>query len=472
MGPEAASCRRRQGPALWRWLLLAHQFMEANALRNYSQVLSTERRHAEALWRQGAGMLWFQHLRRAGGTSLCHLLHNALPLARFLEARGEACQPEAWKLRDAMAWCRHNASLIALELSIFRGNAFAQEYGPVPGRTLLSGKVARRQFQNWVFVTGMRDPWDRFWSQLRHEMSTCLSHAYALAHCMGGHFEELGFWWSPSSHEDAVLGVPDFRISSTPEIYVDNYYTRILVNKTEATQQLTDEDLQKALALLTHRFSAVVIIEDFARSALQLACSLGLDVQSARAQKLLQTHVRPYSRHQAMLRLPTESELGAAEVQAVRTRFIRKNRYDYALYAQAKLLSVQRVARCAREMPAVQELLQLPPEAYEVNATDEVLEQLTIDDLFGCTNGSLEVTDNGTFLLKCPRSLNQHSTSWWSGVTDEPQPERKPGQLEPGAQCWKDGFSWPACCATRFGPGGNKDCWDSNFGYQECCVTE
>lgn len=175
---------------------------------NITEQLKSERLFAEDRWRRGQGLLWFQHYRRAGGTSLCHLLRDAVPDARFLVARGQACQPEDWTLRDAMAICEHNVTLIGLDLQMQGANAFAQEYGPIPGPYLLGHRVQRHMLRDWVFVASIRDPWKRFWSQLRYEMATCLVHANALARCIGGNFEELGYWWSPTAHRDSVLGVP------------------------------------------------------------------------------------------------------------------------------------------------------------------------------------------------------------------------------------------------------------------------
>lgn len=119
---------------------------------NRSRDLRAERLRAEDLWQRGQGLLWFQHFRRAGGTSLCHLLRAAVPPARFLENRGEACQPEEWRLRDAMAMCEHNVSLIALELQILGGNAFAQEYGAVPGPDFIGHRARRYRMRNWILL--------------------------------------------------------------------------------------------------------------------------------------------------------------------------------------------------------------------------------------------------------------------------------------------------------------------------------
>ncbi|CAK9064839.1 unnamed protein product [Durusdinium trenchii] len=132
-----------------------------------------------------------------------------------------------------------------------------------------------------VFVTNIRDPWSRFWSQLRHEMAPCLSTVQALAVCVAGQHQRLGPWWSPTSHIDSVLGVSGFRISASPHIYSDNYYTRMLLNRTDLNgPPLTEHDYEVAKSILFQRMSAVIVVEDFARSALQLACTLGLNLEA------------------------------------------------------------------------------------------------------------------------------------------------------------------------------------------------
>jgi hypothetical protein len=446
---------------------------------NTTEQLRVERRQAEERWHQGHGILWFQHYRRAGGTSLCHLLRGAVPQARFLLARGEACQPEDWMLRDAVAICEQNLTLVGLDLVMQGGNAFAQEYGPIPGPVLHGHRARRRTLQDWVFVASIREPWSRFWSQLKYELATCLASPRALGTCIGGNFEELGYWWSPTAHRDSVLGVPGARISQSPKLYIDNYYTRILLNKTDVDEdRLTMKDLYDALELLEHRISAVIIVEDFARSALQLACSLGLGLEEARP--LLRKHVRPYEANEALMEVPQEEAMfGKQNVKALRARFVQRNWADYALYSHAKVISRKRLSACAARYPEVADLWRNPPPDIEVPASkgskegDALPDEISVDDLFGCSGGSVEVADNGQYLLKCPRSASQHADSWWSSQTNsEGPPKRKKGEAPIGFECWKSGFSWSSCCSKRFGPEGNEDCWDASYNFERCCMPK
>jgi len=444
---------------------------------NLTRALRLDRERAEDLWHHGRGLLWFQHLRRAGGTSLCHLLRAAVPHAQFLTTRGEACQPEDWRLRDAAAVCDHNLTLVALELQIQDGNAFAQEYGAIPGPELLGHRIRRRSVGDWVFVASMREPWARFWSQLRYEMATCLFNADHLARCIGGNFESLGHWWSPTAHPDSVLGVPGARLASDPTVYVDNYYTRMFLNRTDVGgPKLTWADFEEALMLLQDRSSTVVILEDFARSSLQLACAVGMDV--GRARPLLRTHVRPYESHEAFLVVPDdEARLGLQNIKALRARFVQKNQFDYALYGHARMLAKRRLMECSRVNSEVDELRRkLPLEALEVKAPSPkppgegspLPAEISVDDLFGCTGGSVDLSEDGQYKLNCPRTAAQHAKSWWSSMSDE-GPKRKLGQALPNADCWKSGFTFAACCGRRFGPRGNAKCWDADFTHARCC---
>lgn len=457
------------------WLLLAAwRVAAAEVEQNLSRALREDRERAVGLWRGGQGLLWLQHLRRAGGTSLCHLLMAALPLSRFV-AGGEACQPPDFQLRDAAAIVGHNLSLLGADLLVQGGNSFAQEYGPVPGPLLLGvgGRLGRWGLRRWVFVTTIRDPWARFWSQLRYEMAPCLGDPRHLAACIGGNFGQIGDWWSPTAHPDSVLGVPEARLGPSPALYTDNYYARVLLNRTDvAGPPLTDADFDAAARLLEERFSAVVVVEDFARSALQLVCAVGLDPGLARP--LLRTRVRPYAAHEAMMIVPeSDAHLGKRNADALRARFYRRNQLDYALYSRARATSSRRLAACARSRPEVERLWRAPLEEMSSAPPEPTPPPqpggVSIDDLFGCSGGRIEQQPDGVYLLACPRSAAAKASSWWSGQVGNEAPPRKLGQPVPGAECWREGFSWQTCCAGRFGSQGNLECWDQEYTHSRCC---
>merc|ERR1711862_712613 len=107
------------------------------------------------------------------------------------------------------------------------------------------------------------------------------------------------------------------------------------------------------------------------------------------------------------------SELGPNEVDILRTTFVRRNRYDYALYAHARTLAKRRVAACGRVNAGVEALRRTPAEEFNVDTSTETTTpfvEMTVDDLFGCSGGSLEATDNGTYILICPRSATSTPT--------------------------------------------------------------
>lgn len=444
------------------------------ALENLSWAFRAERLLAEDYWHRARGRLWFQHLRRAGGTSVCDVLLAAVPAAKF-PGMQEACQPDLWRLRDAAVMCDHNLSLVAEELRVLGGNAFAQEYGAMPGQLLLGSLLQRRSLAQWVFVTVMRDPWARFWSQLRYELAPCLTGPNALLTCVRGEFWRIGEWWSPTAHPDSILGVPSDTVGLQPALYTNNYYTRMLLNRTSMHQDLTQEHLHSALVLL-ERISVIVILEDFALSVLQLACTLRFDLELARP--LLKTRVRPYEAHEAMLVVPEEEMLGDA-IRVARSSFTLRNTLDYTLYARGRILSQQRVAACSRKHVAVAELRRNPP-AAAVQAPSprqhvgDPVPEVSLDEVFGCYGGRIvynEATEQ--YQLFCPRSWEQHAQSWWRARSTDgfERPARRPGQREVGAACWNEVFSWAACCAPRWGPRGNSECWDGGFTYETCCVA-
>ena len=261
--------------------------------------------------------------------------------------------------------------------------------------------------------------------------------------------------------------MPGFRISESPHVYADNYYTRSLLNRTDLSgPPLTVREYYLARSLLFNRMSAVIITEDFARSALQLACSLGLELETA--QPLLRTRVRPYELHRAMLDIPTESELGPSDVEALRRSFVKKNSFDYTLYAHAKRISSARLAKCARRNPLVAELRDSPVEEEAPSPPPAGGHaRLTVDEMFGCTNGTLREMEDGQYMLICPRSVEQSSKSWWSPLGT---PKRKLGERLAGDHCWKQGFHWGACCDQRYGPHGNAACWDEHHTFATCCA--
>lgn len=445
------------------WLLLAMLWRGGAREANLTQELRAERAFAERLWRRGQGVLWFQHFRRAGGTSLCNLLREGVPGARFLD-HGEACQPREWILRDATAVCGHNLSMVAEELRLQGGNAFALEYGPLPGKELLKLRGRRPCLKEWVFVAVMRDPWARFWSQMQHEMLPCLYSGWNLMACIGGNFDVLGDWWTPTAHPDSILGVSGAGLGDA-KLYVDNYYTRVVLNRTDTRgMPLTSLDLERAMRILSERMSAVLIVEDFARSALQLTCSLGLDLE--RGWPHLTKRMRPYAAHE--LGAVNESELQSPNLEALRSRFVRRNSFDYALYAHARALARRRVAACARLNSEVADLRRHPP---DVEVLDEAPpKERSLDQIFGCTGGKIEFQESsGQYKLSCPRTLEQHSASWWQS---EEVPKREVGRRPVGADCWNAGFDWAFCCSEQFGPGGNRRCWDRIFTYERCCTGQ
>ncbi|CAJ1332244.1 unnamed protein product [Effrenium voratum] len=124
--------------------------------------------------------------------------------------------------------------------------------------------------------------------------------------------------------------------------------------------------------------------------------------------------------------------------------------------------------RYLREMWRTRKPLFLPQAAPVVQEDKKavVAEPISIDEMFGCINGSLQESPSG-YLLYCPRTVEQSRRSWWS---PEGLPRRRPGQKLPGQHCWQEGFDFGICCGEQWGPEGNKECWDDIHNYTTCCI--
>eukprot|EP00746_Dinoflagellata_sp_MGD_P077288 gnl/MRDRNA2_/MRDRNA2_31028_c0_seq1.p1 gnl/MRDRNA2_/MRDRNA2_31028_c0~~gnl/MRDRNA2_/MRDRNA2_31028_c0_seq1.p1 ORF type:complete len:461 (+),score=71.32 gnl/MRDRNA2_/MRDRNA2_31028_c0_seq1:87-1469(+) len=446
--------------AILLWFSSWFGFADGRGKANLSVALLEDRAVAEQNWHEGHGLLWFQHLRRTGGTSLCQILRGE---GSVRAGKGDACQHSEFFMKDVGAAGGHNLSLVAAELRVMKINGFAQEYGPFPGPRLLSREG--RRLRSWSFIVSIRDPWARLWSQLKYEMSTCLQDVESLTACINGDFDSLGYWWSPTQHRDNILGQPGQGFPS-PALYVDNYFTRILLNRTYPEDELDEGDLEMAQTLL-HRASAVIVLEDFQLSIVQLHCSLGFSLDHR-----LQVHVRPYEKHEYISVAEVEKKLPRKEVEKLKQLFIKRNHLDYALYAFARKLARQRLAACSARGPSwrkrLREVLKAPPPSVK---NLDPPEEASLDDLFGCNGATLVPGEYGKLVLACPRVASDHTTSWWSSeeVDGVKIPKRKLGRELPGAECWRKGFSWSVCCAPRFGKTGNKKCWDQWYNHERCC---
>eukprot|EP00933_Yihiella_yeosuensis_P025401 TRINITY_DN19736_c0_g1_i1.p1 TRINITY_DN19736_c0_g1~~TRINITY_DN19736_c0_g1_i1.p1 ORF type:complete len:484 (-),score=45.24 TRINITY_DN19736_c0_g1_i1:26-1477(-) len=458
----------------------------ASAQRNRTNVLQTERALAEELWRRGKGRLWLQHVRKAGGSSLCRLLSNSVPGSSFQNKLLPDCKLKDWPTHDAVSVCDHNFTRVKMDLEVFQSNSFSQEYGPFPGPALLGYRGVHQisALRGWVFIVSVRDPWERFWSQLKYEMETCLMTARFLEACIDGDFEAIGNWWSPTQHVDNIMGMPGAGYGNRPSLYSDNYYVRLFVNRTNPRYgpAIDNSDLTAAMHLLENRVSNIIILEDFMQTSLHLACTIGLDLEKARPHLL--TKYRPYQEHEAMsatyvpewLRIDRENlvdRIGKEELLGLRRKFIRKNRYDYALYRFAKKLAKKQLGACPAsraELEFLKENAERLRDAAKPAPAPSLPVERTIDDIFGCTGGKLEPHSDGQMRLICPRTTLQAHNSWWGHDNEDLQPIRKCGFPSVGASCWSEGFAWSNCCAASFGPGGNTNCWDKNHNYKKCCT--
>mmetsp|Transcript_47068 Transcript_47068/g.102355 ORF Transcript_47068/g.102355 Transcript_47068/m.102355 type:complete len:345 (+) Transcript_47068:3-1037(+) len=298
---------------------------------------------AEALWRAGAGQLWFQHMRRAGGTMMCREMLNHIDDIDWARGRSHVredlerwgCLNPWWEMQNILSFVG-GAPAISEVLNVNGSfNSVAQEYGPLPA-------VYDAEYADWVFVTSLRNPWARLLSQVQHEMWPCCTSVQVFQQCVRGQHREV--WWAADNHPDTILGIPPHRISDTPSVFFDNYYTRVLSGKTWA-ENVGPEDVKTALLAL-RRVSVILVLEEVALTHWQFVCSLGI-----RILKSPKRH-NTWSAHQGTEHSETVKKVCGIVSEASRSEFAQRNVLDEQVYTAGRALAIERVAACAREPPS------------------------------------------------------------------------------------------------------------------------
>jgi len=198
------------------------------------------------------------------------------------------------------------------------------------------------EYADWVFVTSLRSPWTRVLSQVQHEMWPCCSSAQLFQHCVRGKYREV--WWAADNHPDTILGIPPHRVSDSPGVFFDNYYTRVLSGKTLA-EGVGPEDVNTALLAL-RRFSVIVVLEEVALTHWQFVCYLGIRI--LRSPRRHNT----WSAHKDSQQSGHIKKVCDLVSEASRSEFELRNVLDEQVYTAGKALAIERVAACAREPPS------------------------------------------------------------------------------------------------------------------------
>jgi hypothetical protein len=201
------------------------------------------KRHTLTLF--GHGYIWFQHVRKAGGTTLCDVMSR-----NFISTNRTGC------------WCKSyiNANLLHSmeEVELFCMKHFGLDFvsfeaGGFP-------KYARSSLNDtkWVFMTSLRNPLDRI-----------ISHV---------HYSNDENKYFNSTFEAAKwLAGRDYSLRKRKLIYdcyYDNYYTRIFSSHCQSPDPMTETDFQLAATTLK-RFDICFVMEWLSDMAPILKYTLG-----------------------------------------------------------------------------------------------------------------------------------------------------------------------------------------------------
>ena len=143
--------------------------------------LPDRRNHtASQRFREGHGMIYFQHLRKAGGTHFCKMaeanFHNPRHIPRYF------CMPDydwAQKSKQKCAGCLHKYTAQQIMANMGEQRILGNEWDSFD-------TVEHWKLVDAVYVTSFRSPMDRAVSQFRFECEEG----------RGCHFNNVTAWWS------------------------------------------------------------------------------------------------------------------------------------------------------------------------------------------------------------------------------------------------------------------------------------
>eukprot|EP00750_Incisomonas_marina_P011567 INCI16391.2.p1 GENE.INCI16391.2~~INCI16391.2.p1 ORF type:complete len:762 (-),score=116.40 INCI16391.2:1504-3789(-) len=259
----------------WRHSVLCHQ---------------QQRRMAEQEWRDGRGFIWLQHIRKSGGSFMCELFKLAAQNApnaqqRDLFSAGDfACMLPTYAFLDLNQHSPPDRLRALMKANHVR--VVAQEYGPLPAQGLDSPHLVLESperlyhqsneanqndtFDDWVFVTTLRDPQKRMESHLRYAFPRCITQGdeSMLRRCiLDNHdLESLVAKVDPKSGKP-MAPYMEFPFQLKGFRYFDNYLTRILSGNIER-DHVSRADFLLAISRL-HRFSSIWDLNDLDATSAQ-----------------------------------------------------------------------------------------------------------------------------------------------------------------------------------------------------------
>ena len=213
----------------------------------------------------GVGRVWLQHVRKAGGTTLCAVLRQNL------NASSNDCMLPTldgaivWSMghgegfyRTLAPWGAPFSSLAQLAAAMRAQGveAVASESGGVPDYAL-PGKRTSAERQEWVFLTSMRAPLDRLVSAMRYEGKSYGRERRR--HRRQGKPEPDVFYWA--------LRYGAFKKDhAIYDCHLDNYATRVFSQQCGKESEVTLEDFERA-ARTVRSYDICIVTEWMAEMA-------------------------------------------------------------------------------------------------------------------------------------------------------------------------------------------------------------
>mmetsp|Transcript_9333 Transcript_9333/g.38251 ORF Transcript_9333/g.38251 Transcript_9333/m.38251 type:complete len:463 (-) Transcript_9333:75-1463(-) len=228
--------------------------------------------------RRGHGLILLQHVRKAGGTTLCSMLRQNM------NATGADCMLNT-RIVGITKFYRTLASFASPFKSLQdvrefmaqkRLEAASSEDGGVPAYAV-PHDVSESDHQQWVFLTSMRDPIDRIVSAMRYE-GYGYRRAVDRAKRNGINAPDLFQW---------VLDYGSYRPGHHAfGCHLDNYQTRVFARACGEERNMTQADFDKA-AKAVKSYDICFVIEWLSEMAPLLKYLLGLEHLDASPRNVL-----------------------------------------------------------------------------------------------------------------------------------------------------------------------------------------
>ncbi|CAM9439647.1 unnamed protein product [Chrysoparadoxa australica] len=168
---------------------------------------------AEATFKAGGGFLYFQHLRKAGGTGFCDLAQRNMPKS---EVPDYYCMPDRLGALATPPWSE--ASYLMGQMTKRGYRIAANEWDAFPASHL--------QLPGAVFATSIRDPLDRWYSQYRFEH---------LEHRDGTRWWSYFGRWSFGQWYERIMH----------DSMGNNYYTKTFCGEENTTDEIAKETMRR-----------------------------------------------------------------------------------------------------------------------------------------------------------------------------------------------------------------------------------